>query len=418
MTSFRFLHAADIHLDSPLIGLSNQAGQVALRIRGATRDALSRLVDLTIKEKVNFLVIAGDLYDGDWRDFNTGIYFIQQMGRLNDHAIPVFLLHGNHDAASQITKQLPLPDNVHVFNSRKPSTFELRDIEVVLHGQSFKQREVTDNLVLNYPDPVSNAMNIGVLHTGLGGMGGHQRYAPCKLSDLVNKGYDYWALGHVHRRRILNENPHVVFPGNLQGRHIREKGPKGAYLVTVESGDIVNLNFFACDVVRWALLEVSLDDIDSVGQVNDSIRIEMEKALSDDLEERLLVCRINLTGRTELHPQLLDSEEQLLADARAYALGFGEEKIWVEKLVIDTEPNLQSLDFSEGEDPLRELQHMMSKHAGDDESLRIQFEKDIGELIRNLPPELRSQFVEDYTKLINQSIPDLISSLYIQGRPL
>ena len=173
MTSLRFLHAADIHLDSPLKGLAKHDGSAAESIRTATRAALDQLVGLAIDEQVSFLIIAGDLYDGDWRDYRTGLFFASQMGRLYGAGIPVYLLHGNHDARSQITRRLTLPGNVHVFGSRKPQSFEIDGLNVFLHGQSFRQRDVTDNLALNYPKPVPGAFNIGVLHTGLGGMGGH-----------------------------------------------------------------------------------------------------------------------------------------------------------------------------------------------------------------------------------------------------
>ena len=227
MTPFRFLHAADIHLDSPLIGLSDVEGRVAERIRTAPRAAFELLVEQVIKEEINFLVIAGDLYDGTWRDYKTGLFFAEQMGLLNQARIPVFLLHGNHDAQSQITKPLGLPDNVKVFGIRRAETFQIEELNVALHGQSFRQAVVTDNLVPGYPLPIDGAFNIGVLHTALGRMGEHANYAPCSLEELVAKGYDYWALGHVHQGQVLHEQPHVVFPGNLQGRHVRETGPKG-----------------------------------------------------------------------------------------------------------------------------------------------------------------------------------------------
>ena len=194
------------------------------------------LVGLAIEEQVDFLIFAGDLYDGDWRDYNTGLFFAKQMGRLKKKGIPVYLLHGNHDAESQITRRLELPDNVHVFGTRKPETFALDELKVALHGQSFRQRDITENLVPDYPAPVSGAFNIGVLHTGLGGMGGHENYAPCAMEDLINKGYNYWALGHVHKASVLHKKPHVVFPGNLQGRHARETGAKGATGLTDRCG--------------------------------------------------------------------------------------------------------------------------------------------------------------------------------------
>ena len=215
VSSFRFFHAADIHLDSPLTGLAAIEGRVAELIRSAPRAAFEALVDRAIEEEVNFLVIAGDLYDGTWRDYKTGLFFAEQMGRLNGAGIPVFVLYGNHDAESQITRPLVLPENVHVFRARTPQTFHLRELNVALHGQSFREKAVTHNLVPGYAAPVEGAFNIGVLHTALGGMGEHANYAPCSVSELVAKGYNYWALGHVHQGQVLSERPHVVFPGNL-----------------------------------------------------------------------------------------------------------------------------------------------------------------------------------------------------------
>ena len=226
MTSFRFIHTADIHLDSPLIGLAGQEGSAAERIRTATREAFENLVGLALHEEVAFVIIAGDLYDGDWRDYQTGLFFVRQMGGLAAAGVPVFLLYGNHDAESQITRRLILPANVKAFSGRKPETFQLEELRVALHGQSFRQRDIADNLVPAYPEPIAGMFNIGVLHTGLGGMGGHANYAPCALDDLVNKGYDYWALGHVHQAAILHERPHVIFPVTSKDATFAKRAPR------------------------------------------------------------------------------------------------------------------------------------------------------------------------------------------------
>ena len=166
MTSFRFIHTADIHLDSPLRGLAGQEGSAAERIRAAPREAFDTLIGQAIQEKVDFVVIAGDLYDGNWRDYRTGLFFVRQMGRLAVEGIPAFVLYGNHDAESRITRRLDLPGNVRSFSSLQPETFTLDEFGVTLHGQSFAQRDVTDNLVPDYPSPVQGMFNIGVLHTG------------------------------------------------------------------------------------------------------------------------------------------------------------------------------------------------------------------------------------------------------------
>lgn len=422
MTSFRFLHAADIHLDSPLRGLAVQEGNAVERVRTATREALDTLVELAIEEKVDFLIIAGDLYDGDWRDYKTGLFFSAQMGRLNKNGIPVYLLHGNHDAESQITRRLDLPTNVHVFGTREPGTFAMDELKVAVHGQSFRQRDITENLVPNYPAPVSGAFNIGVLHTGLGGMGGHENYAPCSLDDLTNKGYDYWALGHVHQASVLHETPHVVFPGNLQGRHARETGAKGACLITVEDGEIINLTEIPCDVVRWAVLSVSLRDAQSIGEVIDRIRDAVESAVANEADGRLLACRIELEGRTAVHDQLVASEERMLAEARAGALGLGDEVAWVEKVVMNTEPEVDAKTLAQREDAIGELQRLLQE-ATADTALLAQIEDDIGKLIRQLPHEVRGGIDDtvlnaavggDYAALIGEVSPYLSARLTAQ----
>lgn len=422
MTAFRFFHAADIHLDSPLRGLAGQEGNAAARVRTATREALDTLVGLVIEEKADFVIIAGDLYDGDWRDYKTGLFFVAQMGRLNKEGIPVYLLHGNHDAESQITRRLDLPDNVHVFGTRKPETFALDELKVALHGQSFRQRDVTNNLVPDYPAPVSGAFNIGVLHTGLGGMGGHENYAPCAIEDLTKKGYDYWALGHVHRASVLHEKPHVVFPGNLQGRHARETGAKGASFVSVENGDIVELTTVPCDVVRWAVLPVSLANAENVGDVIARVHDAIEAA-ANEAAGRLLACRIVLEGRTAVHDRLVASEDRMLAEARAGALGLGDEVAWVEKVVINTQPEVDAETLAEREDAIGELRRLLQEATGDTDLL-AQIEDDIGKLVRQLPHEVRGDIDDsvlkaavdgDYAALIAEVSPYLSARLTAQG---
>lgn len=421
MSAFRFLHAADIHLDSPLRGLGGQEGGAADRIRAATREALEHLVTLAITDEVAFLIIAGDLYDGDWRDYRTGLFFAAQMGRLNEAGIPAFVLHGNHDAESQITRRLTLPDNVRVFGSRAPETFRLDELGVALHGQSFRRRDVRENLVPHYPEPLDHHLNIGVLHTGLGGMGGHENYAPCALGDLVAKGYDYWALGHVHQFQWLHEHPHVVFPGNLQGRHIRESGAKGAVLVTVIDGVPASVDPVPLDVVRWSLVPVLVDTNARVTDAVAGIRAALEQAVDQQADGRLLACRVELRGRTAVHGQLLAAEAHLLAEARSVALGLGVDAAWVEKVVVATHPD-------DGRDPgiavsgdaLGELQKMLAEaHA--DPDLVERLGKHPGQMLQRLPHALRAEIEQDSIldaaldgdprRLIEAVLPELLARL-------
>ena len=199
---FRFLHAADLHIDSPMRGILSRETRVADQLRSSTREAFLRLVDLAISEKVSFVIIAGDIYDRDWKDYTTGLFFRKGMSQLKQADIPVYLISGNHDAASTITRKLSLPENVTLFSSRSPQTAELPGLPVALHGMSFPNRAVEENLVPLYPPAVPHKFNIGILHTSLSGAPGHDTYAPCKLSDLLAKGYDYWALGHIHKPEV------------------------------------------------------------------------------------------------------------------------------------------------------------------------------------------------------------------------
>lgn len=397
MESFRFVHTADIHLDSPLKGLSGQEGKGAMRIRTATREAFDNLISHAIEEEVAFLVIAGDLYDGDWRDYQTGLFFAGQMGRLAKAGMPVYVVYGNHDAESQITRRLELPDNVKTFSSRKPQTFTIKELHAALHGQSFRQRDISENLMLAYPEPIAGAFNIGVLHTGLGGMDSHPNYAPCTLDDLVNKGYQYWALGHVHRCSILHERPHVVAPGNIQGRNIRETGRKGAYVVTVEDGEVEDLALFEADIVRWAVIPVAVDGHSRVADVVDAMRDAIEQAVANGSDGRLVAGHIWLQGRTEIHDQLVGSAEHLLAEARAAALGLGDEVAWVERLVVTTEPAIDRAALAAREDAIGELQRILIEAKNDPEVLEL-MKTEIGDFIRDLPHEVRADAEDDILK--------------------
>jgi len=387
LASFSFIHTADIHLDSPLRGLEGMEGPAVERIRTATRKAFAGLVTEALEREVDFVVIAGDLYDGDWRDYRTGLFFVAQMGRLAGAGIPVYVLYGNHDAESRITRRLTLPDNVKVFSAKKPETFVLEDIGAALHGQGYHTRDVTENLAASYPDPVPGAFNIGVLHTGMGGMGGHENYAPCAVAELVARGYDYWALGHVHQGSVVHERPHIVFPGNIQGRHIRETGPKGGYLITVADNEITSFEPLRTDVVRWEILRVNVEGCERMSDAAERVRGQIEEAINSRADGRMLACRIELGGAAAIHESLLVSGEHILADARAVAHGFGEEAAWIERVVVSTEP-LRGEDADAGEIP-GDLHDILGAAAADTDLHKL-LRADLGDMISKLPADLRN----------------------------
>lgn len=347
---FTFIHAADIHLDSPLTGLSQHADAPTETIRVATREALTRLVDAAIEHNVDFILIAGDLYDGNWKDYGTGITFKNQMRRLEERHIPVYLIYGNHDAESRVTKSLILPDNVTVFPTGQPLTVQHPDLPVSIHGQGFATPSVTENLAEKYPSPVDKQYNIGLLHTNLGGREGYGNYAPSSLSQLVGHGYDYWALGHIHIRQIHHKKPHVVYAGNTQGRHVKETGPKGCFLVSVDDDlETADCQFIALDSVRWEHLTVNCEGFGDEHDIFREIRDTLSTSLSA-AEGRLLAVRITLTGHTELHELLHAERTRLRAECQSIALDVDPELIWLEDLRIKTTSLIDPAELAKQDD--------------------------------------------------------------------
>ncbi len=334
MAGFRFLHAADVHLDSPLHGIARYEGIPVDEIRGATRAAFDNLVHFACNEAVDFLLLAGDLFDGEWKDMATGLYFARAMARLAEADIPVFMLAGNHDAASVLTRQLPWPDNVRQFSSRRPETHLLPHLNVAIHGQSFANAAVSDNLAAAYPEPIAHHFNIGLLHTALGGHEGHEPYAPCEAADLLAKHYDYWALGHVHEHRLVHDGPqHIVFPGNLQGRHIRETGPKGAVLVEVEDNMVAALRHVPLDVLRWGRIDVDCSGIEKLEEIFSATHAALARSHAVLADSRPLVARIKLAGVTAAAGLLLDRQAQLRDEIRARAAAVAPD-LWIEKVQL------------------------------------------------------------------------------------
>ena len=382
----RFIHASDLHIDSPLRGLDRYDGAPVERLRSATRSALERLVDKALAERVDFLLLAGDIYDRDWQDFHTGLFFRGQMVRLERAGIRCFIVQGNHDAQGVISRQLTLPSNVTVFSSRAAQTVKLDELSVAIHGRSFPEREVNEDLVPSYPPPVSGYFNIGLLHTSLTGRAGHDTYAPTDLPTLVAKGYDYWALGHVHAREVLNERPRIVFCGNLQGRHAKETGVKGCELVTVEAGRI-EAEFIALDVVRWSQLSVPLDGVDRLESLNEAFARALEPVLAGTTD-RLHAVRVTLTGSTELHRLEAAQPGTLAAAMHAAAQDIGTVEIWIEQVRLDLSTPLDRARAAQRQDAVGELVRLVDTIAGNEQELMRRAQVELGDLLGAMPAEV------------------------------
>ena len=386
----RFIHAADPHLDSPLQGLEAHEGAPVEVLRGATRRAFENLVSLAIEESVDFVVIAGDLYDGDWKDYSTGLFFRAQMVRLQNRGTPVYLIAGNHDAASVITKKLSLPENVHVFSTRTTESLEVAGHPITIHGRGFPNRAVPENLAIEYPMAVPGRFNLGLLHTSLTGRPGHDTYAPCSVAQLREKGYQYWALGHIHQPEVINEDPWIVFAGNCQGRHIKETGARGCRLVTVsDSLQVEGVEWRSLDVVRWAELNIDLSGIETETEATRLVSDAMGKAVTA-AEGRLVAARIILSGTTQLHGSLHRNDEHWNAQFLASAQDLGAEAIWIERIKVSTSPVYDLAELAERD----ALTKIVVSNLNETHDQPILLPPEIEEMLSVLPLEIRTQ-VED-----------------------
>ncbi len=407
---FQFIHAADIHLDSPLRGLERYEGAPVDEIRLSTRRALENLVSLALDRNVAFLVIAGDLFDGDWKDYNTGLFFAKQMSRLREAQIPVYIVKGNHDAASKMTRALKMPDNVHIFSHSKPETFHLDSCGASLHGQSFSSAAVVKNLAEDYPKAQSNRFNIGVLHTCATGRDGHGRYAPCTMDDLLAKGYDYWALGHVHNREILKADPLIVFPGNIQGRHIRETGPKGCTIVTVDDKNRATESFEPLCVLQWEhciiSLESALSQDDVINKVNESLSSLIRQHASYPL-----AVRVELSGECQVDSLLRSNSEQMINQIRAIATDCASDQIWLEKVKINTTAPHAEPDMSLHDGPLGELVSLIDEYKSDTD-LQKNLRDQLAEIDKKLSLEVKDLIGWNEELFLKETLQDVQNILF------
>jgi DNA repair exonuclease SbcCD nuclease subunit len=315
----KLVHASDLHLGTPLSGIAC----------GATRPALRALVSLCIDDRADLLLLAGDTFDATKRDHRTGAFFVTQMLRLRDHGIRVLSVRGNHDAEHRLVACLLLPDNVTELGLSGPETIVLDELGVAVHAESFHVRKTFDNIAARLGPPVAGMLNVGLLHTSADGREGHDPYAPCTLGQLRDRGYDYWALGHVHAREVHERGAWIVFPGNVQGRSMREAGPKGATVVTAEAGRIVRVEHRAVDVVRFEGILVDVTDAASLDDVVDRSTAEL-RSIPDD--GRVRVVRLLLDGAPGIGTLLSHTSGRVARVLRAQACRVTDGRVWIEQI--------------------------------------------------------------------------------------
>jgi DNA repair exonuclease SbcCD nuclease subunit len=338
MTPFRFLHTADLHLDSPFRGLAELSPIMQSALRDATFRAFERIVDLAIARDVDGVLIAGDVYDAVDRSLRVLTRLRQQCERLGERGIEVYICHGNHDPLSGWGARFTLPDNVHSFGSAVeayPLRRQGREVARV-YGISYETERVLDNLAAKFRKEPEAPFAIGLLHTNVGSDVNHLNYAPCELGDLLGSGatrMDYWALGHIHAHRVLSaQDPVIVYPGNPQGRNPRECGPRGCYLVEVGAQGHVTCEFVPVDVIRWHEESVTIEGLQQVEELLARCEARMEDIRRDG-GDRAHIVRWRFEGRGPLHREISRAgrTEDLLATLRDQA-GSGTSFVWSESV--------------------------------------------------------------------------------------
>lgn len=394
MPAYRFVHAADIHLDSPLRSLALRNPALAELISNASRQVFVRIVDLCLEERVQALMLTGDLYDGEQTSMKTARFLADQLRRLHEADIKVFVIRGNHDALSKITQELILPESVHLFSGRAEAVEVARDrseLPIMVHGLSFAKPHAPESLLIKYRPPVEDAINIGLMHTSLDGSPGHDVYAPCSTSELASSGFRYWALGHIHKRSVIKGACSIVMPGIPQGRDVGESGPKSVTLVDVlDDGSIVVGERFV------SVAQFERVGVDATGATTWSeLAGLIEKALGDaaaSLASDHLVARLTISGVTPLAWTVRRDADLLRTEAESRASAMG--NVWIDKLETDCRrPSAEGAGDSA--DPVEELRKMMNDDVVGSAHFKVEAEDIVGDLLAQLPPESRRALAPD-----------------------
>jgi DNA repair exonuclease SbcCD nuclease subunit len=393
---FRFVHTADIHLDSPLRSLSLRNPELAQLIGDSTRQALISIVDLCLQERVDALIIAGDLYDGEQTSMKTARFLAAQLARLSQAGIAVYKIRGNHDALSKITQELVLPDGVKVFGGRAEMVLHSASgVDIAIHGMSFGKPQAPESLLPKYRQPDAGAINIGIMHTSVGGAAGHDLYAPTSASDLHAAGFDYWALGHIHKRSQHPGARTVIMPGMPQGRDINEAGEKTVSLVTVRDDRSIRVEERLTSVAQFERVSVDLSDAQdwrgAMGRIEAALGVVRSATRAPHL-----VARVQLTGRTALAWRLRRDRDLLLAETEQRGEGLGH--VWIEKIEIATETPLPT-GSSVLADPVSELGELMRRDILSAPVTLADVKHLVEDLRSELPAEIRSFAGSDEAEL-------------------
>jgi exonuclease SbcD len=386
-------------------------------IGNATRRAFVRIVDLCLDEQVDALLLAGDLYDGDQTSMKTARFLSEQIRRLHEAGIRVFVIRGNHDALSKITKELTFPDSVKVFGGRAEAIVIDRsngDFPVAIHGLSFAQPHAPESLIGKYKLPVEGAVNIGILHTSLAGAPGHDFYAPCNLADLQATGFRYWALGHLHKRSVVEGKCTIVMPGMPQGRDINEAAAKSVTLVTIADDRSIQIEERVTSIAQFERVSIDATSIDDWRDLVGALGGAIERA-RDGLTSGHLVARVRLTGTTPLAWRIRRDLDLLKSevDNRASIV----EGCWVEKLEVDCKA--PGAAAGSRDNPITELRRLIDEEVIRSDAYQAEVVDIAEELRTQLPQECRNLLGADeaafkaaVAELVKEGVDDVLARLH------
>lgn len=381
----KFLHAADIHLDGISRGIKAYYGSEPFSISEAIQEAFKSLIDLAIKESVDFIVFPGDLFDSNWKDYSLGLFFIEQIKRVH---CPIYYIRGNHDAENRLLKKLDYPSNFFEFPSSSPSTFLLDEFKVALHGQSYAVYHTREDLSLHYPDPVPGYFNIGLLHTSGDTRLGISPYAPYDPQTLKEKGYDYWALGHIHNYQVLETSPYIVYSGNIQGRHIHETGSKGCCIVSLLQG-VMNVKFHPLTTLVWEKLSLDISEVQSEKELKEALLQALKKSYQSNIENgMILILRVIFSGTLSTDSQLNLSPDYIESQVYSWIQEVYFEKIKLERVENESQP-FKSLESLSRENPLLEKLLMDLEEGFHQDETKAFFQKLVSGLKSKSPSEYK-----------------------------
>jgi DNA repair protein SbcD/Mre11 len=393
MSEVRFVHTADLHLDTPFRGLTGWNPQLSKKLKDATFRSFRMITDLCLERKVDFLIISGDIFDSINKSLAAQLKFFSELKRLSDHGISAYFVCGNHDPFDSWLGILNLPEKVYRFDPDKCEYMTFRRGEKAIadiHGISFREAAVRQNLAMNFSLPAKpSPISIGVLHGTVGLSGPHEKYAPFSIEDIADKGFDYWALGHIHKSQIIrNSNPTVVYPGNPQGRDFGETGIKGCYLVNIRTDHEPELEFIPTQLIRFENAEIDLTGAERIEQLEEKIREAMENIAGFKTKTNLIL-RICLKGRTSLHDQLCKPDEiQKLLEHFNDGQLTQDYFVWIDSMQSDTRPDFDLENIRNGAGFPAEILRVFDLYEGDRDKLK--------ELILSVEKEFVNSQVKKY----------------------